>query len=332
MRPAPLQADLCVVGAGLAGLSAAVRAAQLGARVLVLEQSAETAYLCNSRMANGMFHLALHSVLSGEEALVQAVDRATRGTADPALVHALAAGAPRGVRWLQSLGVRFFRASFEPHHNFTLAPPATHRQGPYDVRWRAGDVMLRRLEAALLSHGGRILRGHRACELLMTQGQCTGVQGSAAQETFQIDAAAVVLADGGFQANPQLLAHYGISPQPERLVQRNARSARGDGLQMAVAAGAQLGDMLGFYGHLQCRDAITSDRLWPYPWLDLVAAAGILVGPDGRRFVDEGRGGVYLANRVAALPDPLSAHVIFDAAFVHEAPAVRADEDAGRRH
>lgn len=307
-----VRADLCVVGAGLAGMAAAVRASELGARVIVLEQSAATAYLCNSRMTNGMFHLALADVLSGADALEAAVHRATRGAAHPQLARALATDAPRGVRWLQSQGVRFFRASPERHHNFTLAPPATHRSGPYDILGRGGDVMLRRLEAALGRNGGGIRRGWRARELRAVGGRCMGVRGEHDSGLFDVAASAVVIADGGFQADADLLRRFGISPAPGRMVQRNARSGRGDGLRMAEAAGARLTDMLGFYGHVQSRDALRSDALWPYPWLDIVAGAGIVVGPDGRRFADEGRGGVYLANRLAALPDPASAFVILD--------------------
>ena len=67
-----------------------------------------------------------------------------------------------------------------------------------------------------------------------------------------------------------------------------------------------------FYCHLLSIDAPKRERLWPYPYLDALVVAGILVGPDGRRFTDEGMGGVYATNAVAQLPDPLSAIVIFE--------------------
>jgi fumarate reductase flavoprotein subunit len=62
-------------------------------------------------------------------------------------------------------------------------------------------------------------------------------------------------------------------------------------------------------------DAMTNDKLWPYPYLDSLATAGIVVDAKGDRFVDEGRGGVYIANAIAKLPDPLSAVVVFDRAI-----------------
>jgi fumarate reductase flavoprotein subunit len=57
---------------------------------------------------------------------------------------------------------------------------------------------------------------------------------------------------------------------------------------------------------------LRNDLLWPYPTLDTLAGAALLVGRDGRRFLDEGMGGVALANAIAKLDDPLSAVTVFD--------------------
>jgi len=311
----PPDFDLCVIGGGLAGLSAALRASELGLRAVVLEQSAEDHYLCNSRMSSCVFHLAATSVLSPPQVLERAVNAATLGTAHPGLAKALAANAERAVRWLQGQGVRFIRGGAAPYHDFVVAPPATHKEGPFDIQGRGGDVLLRALEAALVERGGQLRRGVAARSLRVEAGRCTGVLADAGGSEQRVQARAVVVADGGFQADRELLREAGITPDPSRLVQRNAGSGRGAGLRMALAAGARASGLLGFYGHLMCRDALENDRLWPYPWLDLVAGAGMAVGPDGRRFADESRGGVYLANRVAALPDPASAVAIFDQAI-----------------
>jgi fumarate reductase flavoprotein subunit len=49
--------------------------------------------------------------------------------------------------------------------------------------------------------------------------------------------------------------------------------------------------------------------------MDEIAASGIVIGPDGRRIVDEGEGGIAIANRLARLGDPGSASIIFDSAI-----------------
>jgi fumarate reductase flavoprotein subunit len=70
-----------------------------------------------------------------------------------------------------------------------------------------------------------------------------------------------------------------------------------------------------FYGHLLHIDAMQSDQLWPYPMIDWIATAGVLVDGQGERFCDEAEGGVYMANAVAKTQNPLGNVVIFDEAI-----------------
>ena len=102
---------------------------------------------------------------------------------------------------------------------------------------------------------------------------------------------------------------------PERVLQRHAGTAVGDGLRMAERAGAALTRLDRFYGHLLSRDAMRDDGLWPYPQIDAVATAGIVVDSGGRRLLDEGLGGISITNDLARLDDPLCATVICDAAI-----------------
>lgn len=96
---------------------------------------------------------------------------------------------------------------------------------------------------------------------------------------------------------------------------RNAGTGIGDGLLMAQAAGAALVDMESFYGHVQCLEAIGNDSLWPYPILDHLTTTGIVVDAAGKRFADEGLGGVATANAIARLERPDTAVVVFDEAI-----------------
>ncbi|MBA2962173.1 MULTISPECIES: FAD-dependent oxidoreductase [Ramlibacter] len=305
-----LDADVAVVGAGLAGLVAALRCARGGRRVVVLEQASDERHVCNSRLASGVFHVAFCSPATAPEELERRM-RERHPAADPRLIRTLAHNALRAARWLRDeAGAHFMRAGAEPLYDYVLAPPAVARSGR---AWqgRGADVLLRALEATLQRHGGVVRRGHRAQALLQEQGRCTGAQCEGAEGALEVRSSTVVLADGGFQGDPDLLRRH-VTPRPEALVQRNARTGRGDGWRMAQAAGAAMRESATFYGHVQSRSALDDDQLWPYPWLDELARSCIVVGADGRRIADEGRGGIHLANCIARLREPASTFVIAD--------------------
>ncbi|MCC6533344.1 MAG: FAD-dependent oxidoreductase [Burkholderiales bacterium] len=304
--------DAAVVGGGIAGMVSGVRLAELGARVAVLEKGSGR-YPCNVRMTGGAFHVAFRDVMEDPAVLLDAMETRTRGYAQPQLARALAADIGNAVRWLKTRGVRFIKVGHEVHRQHTLAPPILLKGRNY---WegRGGDVLLRTLAQELEKLGGRFVTGARARALRMRDGRCVGVDVERGAERISLDARAVVLCDGGFQANLDLLHEY-VSPAPEKLKQRGAGSGMGDALLMAREAGAKLVGMDRIYGHVLSHDAMHNDDLSPFPIIDFICAAGVVVDASGRRFLDEGLGGVYITNRIAALADPLSALVVFDEAI-----------------
>ncbi|MDX2277350.1 MAG: FAD-dependent oxidoreductase [Hyphomonadaceae bacterium] len=305
--------DLVVVGAGMAGLTAAVRAAEFGMRVCVLEQGVTEDYPCNTRYSGGIFHLAYHSVSRPRRELESILERATFGQADPGLISTLAEHAPRLTAWLSKQGATFIRGGAAEWCTWMLAPPRKLSAG-LDWRGRGPDTLLHALGARLLALSGALVLGARATRLRMQQDGCTGVDVEIDGAARTISADAVVLADGGFQGNPEMVGTY-VSRRPEALMQRGAGTGRGDALRMALEVGAQATRADRFYGRLLSRDAFTRPGLWPFPEVDAIGAAGVLVDAAGHRFADEGRGGIALANAVAQLDNPLSATLIFDQAI-----------------
>jgi len=305
--------DLVIVGGGFAGLVAANRAAQLGLKVAVLERGHDETYACNSRYAGGVLHISYHDVMDPQPELVRAVEQITEGCADHALVTVLAGTARRAVEWLTGEGASFAPEGSISWRQRVLAPrrpPVTH------MEWQGigSDVTLRRLEQNLVQRGGEVHRGIRALSLIMDGERCAGVEAQADRMRRAYVARAVVLADGGFQADIDLLREH-VSPAPQALKQRNAGTGCGDGLRMARKVGAAVSALDAFYGHLLSRDAFHNERLWPYPQIDELASAGVVVDARGRRIADEGMGGVFLANAVARLADPACATAIFDEAI-----------------
>jgi fumarate reductase flavoprotein subunit len=307
-------ADVLIVGAGIAGLIAANRLVQGGRRVVVLEQGADPAYPCNSRYSGGIFHICFRDPVGRtDEDLLDAIVEKTHGTAAPQLASAVAQDTRAVIAWLREQGVRFGKAGADEYKRWVLAP---YPSNGYGLAWqgRGGDVTLRLLAGAFESRSGVLRRGERAVALDLAAPGGASVDAIAAAGPRRYRAQAVVIADGGFQGNPDLVREY-ITPHPEALLQRGAGTGRGDGLRMALAAGADCVGMKRFYGHVMHRDVLANEKLWPYPVLDPIVHSAIVVDGDGRRFVNEGEGGVWVANNIAWLPDPLRSVVVFDDAI-----------------
>src|SRR5579871_1838986 len=118
-----MEADLVVVGGGIAGLTAANRAAELGCRVLVIEKGEDEHYLCNSRIATGVLNVAHTDPHSDPAVLRRAIEVDTEGHAGPALADALAATAGRIMAWLKAEGARIIRVPIHGRSRWMLAPP-----------------------------------------------------------------------------------------------------------------------------------------------------------------------------------------------------------------
>jgi fumarate reductase flavoprotein subunit len=300
--------DVIVIGAGIAGLVAANRAAQLGKRVVVLEAGTEDKYICNSRYAYGTIHINYSNLEASEESLVARIDAATEGCARKDLARAIAKDGRRLTQWLRSENIDVIR--LDGYQTNVLAP--AWRKG-YGLTWKdyGADVALQRLGANFEKRQGRILRGHRATALKAGK---DGITVEAGQGNFR--AWAVVIADGGFQANLDMVRGFGISPAPDKLLPRNGGTAVGDGIRLAQSLGGAITDtgMNNIYGHIHSRDAMHTTKLWPRPYMDEVAASSIVVDSSGRRIADEGLGGIWITNVIARSADPLDMTIVFDQA------------------
>ncbi len=306
------QYDVIVVGGGIAGLSTANRAAQQGLKVAVLERGQGAQYLCNSRYSGGVLHIAMHNAKDPAEKLIEVIKHATGGKADPQLARALATTAGRAIDWLRDEGAKYIRVGNIVWQQHVLAPPRPIVAG-LDWKGRGPDVTLRQLVSNLEKRGGKLLH-MPALSLMEREGRCIGIEAGDGESKQQFHAKAVVLADGGYQGNAALVhEHMGIDLT--KVKTRGAGTGIGDGMRMALAMGAQLSELKYFYGHMLSRDSFTNDKVWPYPQLDELGTVGIVVNDAGERFVDEGQGGVFVANTIARLANPLSTWAILDEAI-----------------
>jgi succinate dehydrogenase/fumarate reductase flavoprotein subunit len=158
------------------------------------------------------------------------------------------------------------------------------------------------------SLGGTVLLDARGRSLLTRDGAVAGIQVEQDGRVLAVQSKTVILALGGFQAEPELLVKY-LGPGAAEALQRSVGENRGDGLEMALKAGGrEAASMDTIYGHFLPAPPCVLD--WKVPLDPLIvsayyAAHGIVLNVNGDRFVDEGAGENNGVTANVALQQPL---------------------------
>jgi tricarballylate dehydrogenase len=332
--------DVVVVGGGNAGFSAAHAAAERGRRVLLLEKGAPEQSGGNSYYTAGAFRVAHDGLASlGElldpderhatstlpaysaEAFVADMERVTEGRADPELTAALVRDSLETLRWLRTHGLRF-RLMYERQAYRDDAGQYVFWGGLAIGSTGGGEGLMRQHTAAAERSGVEVRYGQRVTELVSSgsDGQVVGVRWEdAAGNSGTTRAESVVLAAGGFEADPALRReHLGEGWQYAKV--RGTPLNTGDLLQAALAIGAARGgDWSSCHSVAWDAGAPDSggDRALTNRLTRQSYPLGIVVNTEGRRFVDEGadfRNYTYAKYGAAILAQPGGrAFQLFDA-------------------
>jgi fumarate reductase flavoprotein subunit len=303
------EADLLVVGGGVAGLVAARRAQQLGCSVTVLEKHDEGPGLGNGRFSGGWFHASKMTPTTDPDRLYSTILAKTDGAARSDVARAWADNVNRAFQFLKSEGGDFQPLDDEdPERRNALMPQRPAKIGQH---WQGTgvDLVLTAMWRRFVDGGGTFLAAHRARRLLVCDGAVVGLVAETADGESERRGSHVLLADGGFQGNPELVARYITAGYKLR----GSPNDTGDALQMGLAVGAVAVNMDAFYGWPLCEDALRDDRLWPYPGPPALITGGVLVDDHGRRFVDEGLTGERVAVAIAKSDTPQRCWAICDA-------------------
>jgi fumarate reductase flavoprotein subunit len=288
---------------------AARRLQQSGVAVTVLEKSDVEGGFGNVVISGGLVHVAWEPPDSAEDAKLARLLAETEGEIDPELAAALAAHSSRIIPWLQAEGVEMRAKTEEPATKWTLYPfragmgrrllpdlgPSRTMLRLYDNFRRAGgDIRLGAAAASLAQGpaGWRLSYRH-------------------ASSTSTIDASCALFADGGFQANPELLSRY-VGPNAGLCLLRATTTGTGDGLRMLLDNGAGATGLGRVYGHLVSLDALHSDDLWPFPHFDEMCMTGLVLTRLGDRLPLTTTSPVGLVTTMARSDDPRGFTVVFD--------------------
>lgn len=322
-----IETELCIVGCGIAGLSAAVTAAQNGLSVTVLERAPQSDFGGNTRWTEAYMrmkndaeiaddfeeHFALNTGLNLDPNILTEVTGGYDGWPnwvkshpfpDPEVIATFAERVPGTIGWLKEMGL-----SFGPQPIYLLTQN-THRIAASG----GGLALIEKLNAELGALGGTILYETTARDLVRDGAgrvngvACTGPDGTA----LEVRAPSTVLASGGFQGNQEMMTRY-IGPKAARIrpVARGGYYNQGEGIRMALDAGAAPAGEFGSY-HAEPVDPRSREAeavIFIYPY-------GILVNKHGQRFIDEAPGTVdahydAIGRSFADQPDGI-VYVIFD--------------------
>jgi len=260
------EADVAVVGAGAAGLYAALCAAREGARVVLVSATplAQTA----SYWAQGGLAAALAEDDSYELHL-RDTERAGRGLVRRSAAEILARSAPECVRDLQTLGVSFDADRFG-HLALGLEGGHSVRRVVHAGGSATGRRVVRQLSAIAVEEPRiEVLEGARAKALWHAQGRCRGL---ICDDDRVIAARAIVIATGG------AAALWSRTTNPP--------GSQGVGLLLAHAAGAALADLELMQFHPTAVIGVRGRE--GFLVTEAIRGEGAtLHGPDGERFIDE---------------------------------------------
>ena len=287
-----------MVGAGLAGSTAAIIAARTGSKVVLIDRSASGIGEGNTTMTSGFINTGGKPVRADPAELYDFV--MAEGLAYPHLVKAWAETCWRALDFLESCGVA---------RDNQLEPESPVASGPV-YKEHTGRNTLAKLKALFVESGGRLQRRRS------TPANFTGRTDSRRRRKER------TRHGGAPQPSHRAVERrfqreHGHAPtlrrrQAPRCKLRGSLACTGDALTMAMEVSAKTVNLEYFYGHLHSLKALTDDRFWPYPRLDNIVNGGLLVDAQGHRFVDEGRGDVALANEVARSDDPTGYAMVFD--------------------
>ena len=301
-------ADVIVVGAGNAAFCAALAAQEQGASVVMLEAAPEAESGGNSRFTAGSIRVVYNGVDDiktlvpdltsaevdstdfGTYTAAQFFDdmaRVTQHRADPDLVELLVTRSFSTLNWMRAKGVRFIpiygRQAFKIDGKFRFWGGLTVESVG------GGSGLVAMLTDAAQKRGVGIRYRTRAIGLLYDGGGVEGVRVREEGALRELRARSVVLASGGFEANPEWRTRY-LGPGWDLAKVRGSRFNTGDGIRMALDIGASpRGNWSGChavqwemnapeFGDLAVGDPFQKHS---YPF-------GILINATGRRFVDEG--------------------------------------------
>lgn len=276
--------DLVVIGAGGAGLSAAVSAAEQGGRVLLLESEEDVGGSLS--LAAGMFTAAgtrvqeSLGIQDSPDRFFQHYMDLNQWRLEPGLIRSFCAATAPTLHWLMDLGLEI-----PSQRSVNAHVPGLGHAGVEDV-WRGhtpaggGYALVELLHRAARTHGVELALGSRADALVVEDGRVVGVR----VDGVEARSASVVVASGGFAHNAEAVRRWfpAVEAAGEHLFVVAGPGSRGDHLRFAEQVEADLAGQ--GWGLLLVTAYLQQHHHWDSGFPPL---SRIHVNSAGHRFMDE---------------------------------------------
>ncbi len=279
------EADVVIVGAGAAGLQAALNLCRDGKKVIIVEKAA-SAYASNFAMCGGPTACGTN---------IQAAENATvtldtifdhmydfsRGSVNGRLLRKVLSCTGKAINTMDDLGIPMFLmedtygVGFRGRHMFMA--DGIERIDP--------------LKNDIEANGGKFIFSTAVSEIVMKDGHAVGVKGKSGDKVIEVDASAVLVCTGGFLGGEDMQKeHFNTTVFP-----LGNTLSDGTGIKMIQAAGGVLDRNFAVLGN-ECGAVSKATTSWPFTpewfnknehygyWL----FGGLYVDPSGERFVNEG--------------------------------------------
>ena len=315
-----MECDIAIVGAGGAGVWAAVEACRAGKNVIVIEKGQDVG-VGNGAIAGGPFMVG--SKLQQDAGIDFSVEEAFNHIMEYGHWSTNAAAIKRAVELSGSTVDQFTEEFGVP----TGLRPDNYGAGHASVRCnfqsdpkdsktqKKGVDRMGPLQQWAESNGAQFVFNTTGKTLIMENGACTGVQCEQESKIIDVKAPAVIVCTGGFLGNTDMmLERFGTFVNPLGSV-----LSVGEGIDMVQAAGGQLSTQWGIAGNEFSGSNQNAEGIWGKK--NAAFAIGIygtmLVNNQGRRFSNEGK----FANLPLALGGAISLvggqyYAIVDQAYI----------------
>lgn len=312
--------DLIIVGAGTAGLTCAIAAAEKDIKILVLEKTAQAGgtlhYTAGHMSAGGTKRQQSRGISDSPELHYQDVMRINDHSADPLLVRLACEEAPKTIDWLDDLGFEFDEscpAIINGHVPYQI--PRTHWGKDKGISLLK--VLMPLWEKAIQQKRITLHFQHTLIDLILDENNVRGVRCQTAEGPKEYFSSKLGLTTGGYGSNHDFFSQK--HPHLSRLITSTAPASMGEGIQVAEKCGAVFHNAekhIATLGGIELQHGSGRTDFWA-TWARMSNSIDrppyeIYVNAQGNRFLNENESNPDVRERAVAAQEGRKCWVIFD--------------------